>query len=355
MIQPLSTPCVVIDGDIMDANIHATQKVFDDLGVAFRPHIKTHKIPAIAQKQLDAGAIGINCQKISEAYPFVEAGFKDILLTYNIVGADKVNALYALSQLCDLKITADSMGCVSDIAAVFQAHNATQKILIECDTTGGRCGVQTPEQALELAKYIKKTDGVTLYGLMTYPAPDTEDTVLKFLATAKRLIEQQGMSLPIITTGGTPSLKSAYKYTHTHTPVITEYRAGTYVYADRSLVTYGTYDFKQCALTVQTTVVSVPHKNRCIIDAGSKALSSDLLNQTDYGYIKQYPNAIISGLSEEHGTVDISKCPQKPKLGDIVNIIPNHCCVVSNLFDTVYIVQNNTITPYCVSARGCVT
>ncbi len=349
MTKHIPTPCVIIDGDIMRANIRAVQSYFDGLGIAFRPHIKTHKIPAIARLQLSEGAVGINCQKISEAEPFVAAGITDVLLTYNIIGQEKLNRLYALSQKCDLKVTADNTACVRGMGATFAKHGKTQKVLIECDTTGGRCGVQSPEQAAKLAQAIAHTDGVTLCGLMTYPAPDTETQVSQFLKTAKTFIEKQGLSLPIISTGGSPSLKSAHKYTG-----ITEYRAGTYVYADRSLVSYGTYTMAQCALTVQATVVSVPNASRCIVDAGSKALTSDLLNQTDYGHIKQFPEAVISGLSEEHGTVDISACANKPKIGDIVHIIPNHCCVVSNLFDSVYIKQGDTLSQHTIAARGCV-
>lgn len=346
----LKTPCVVIDDTIVHNNLTRAQQYFDHLGVDFRPHIKTHKIPAIAQRQIALGAVGINCQKISEAKPFAQAGIRDILITYNIIGDDKLADLYDLAKQCDLKITADSKVCVDGLAKTFANASHPLTVLVECDTGMGRCGVQFPEQAHALACHIYAQPGLTFGGLMTYPAPHTERQATAFLATAKGLIEQDGIPVPIVTTGGTPCL-----YTAENNTVMTEYRAGTYIYCDRSLVSAGMCTFADCALTVQATVVSVPHENRCIIDAGSKALTSDLLNQIDYGHIRQFPEAKIITLSEEHGTVDISSCPKRPAIGDVVNIIPNHCCVVTNLFDHVHYVQKGrVIATYDVSARGCV-
>ena len=348
--RQLSTPCVVIDDDVVQNNISKAQQYFDRIGVTFRPHIKTHKIPAIAQRQLDAGAQGINCQKISEAIPFVQAGIKDILITYNIIGDNKLSKLYDLAQQCHLKVTADSTVCVDGLAKTMAGSGTTLTVLVECDTGHGRCGVQSPEQALELAKHIHQHDGLQFGGLMTYPAPCTERQTETFLKTAKNLIEDTGLTVSVITTGGTPSLYSAEKNS-----VMNEYRAGTYIYCDLSLVQAGMCTLDDCALTVQATVVSVPNENRCIIDAGSKALTSDLLNKTDYGHIQQFPNAKINCLSEEQGHVDISACLTKPKVGDIVNVIPNHCCVVSNLFDNVYYTRNNqVIVTHIIAARGCV-
>ena len=345
----LHTPCVVIDDTIVEKNLTKTQAYFDKIGVNFRPHVKTHKIPAIAKRQLELGACGINCQKISEAVPFADAGIGDILITYNILGDNKLSDLYDLAQKCDLKVTADSTACVDGLSKTFKGADTPLKVLIECDTGGGRCGVQTPEQACELAKHINSADGLEFMGLMTYPKPDTETQTEQFLQTAKTLIENAGMTVTTITSGGTPTMYTAHKNS-----VITEHRAGTYIYGDRSLLTWG-YTLNDCALTVQATVVSVPNDETCVVDAGAKALTSDLLNQTDYGYIKQFPDAKVMELHEEHGIVDISACPTKPKIGDVVNIIPNHCCVVSNLFDAVHYINGDTVVQtHKIAARGCV-
>ena len=348
--KDLLTPCVVIEKSIVEKNLHTAQKIFDAMNINFRPHIKTHKIPVIAKWQIELGAKGINCQKISEAIPFVNAGIQDILITYNIMGTEKLNNLYDLSQKCDLKVTADSAVCIKGLSETFSKNNGTVKVLVECDTGAGRCGVQSPEEALKLAELIDTSEGLEFYGLMTYPAPYSEVKTEEFLSTTKKLIEEKNIDVKMITSGGTPSIFDAPKYS-----VITEYRAGTYIYCDRSLVTLGMCELSDCALTVQATVVSMPSDNRCIIDAGSKALTSDLLNQSDYGYIKQFSEAKIIGLSEEHGTVDLSNCTTKPRIGDIINIIPNHCCPVTNLYNTVtYVTGNTVLETYSVDARGCV-
>ena len=344
----LQTPCVVIDDMVVQNNLSKAQDYFDKIGVHFRPHVKTHKIPEIAKRQLELGAVGINCQKISEAVPFADAGIKDILLTYNILGDSKLADLYALSQKCDLTVTADSTVCVDGLSKTFKSAPSPLRVLVECDTGGGRCGVQSPQQALELAQYIESADGLIFAGLMTYPADDAEEQTETFFKTAKNMIEQAGMTVKTITSGGTPTMYQAHKNS-----VITEHRAGTYIYCDRSLLAFG-YTLDDCALTVQATVVSVPNENTCIIDAGAKAITSDLLNQTNYGHIKQHPNAVIEALHEEHGIVDISKCATKPKIGEIVNVVPNHCCVVSNMFDQVHYVKDDQITTYAIAARGCV-
>ena len=133
----------------------------------------------------------------------------------------------------------------------------------------------------------------------------------------------------------------------------TEHRPGTYIYMDRFQVAKGVGGFQDCALTVLATVVSRPTENRAIIDAGSKALTSDTLGMTGFGLIEAYPGAEITGLSEEHGTVDLSNCSARPAIGDKLRIIPNHACVVSNLFDTVTLISGDSVVETVwVDARG---
>ena len=349
-ISYLNTPCVIIDDDIVQRNLEKAQNYFNRIGVNLRPHIKTHKIPELAKQQLKLGAVGINCQKISEAIPFAKSGIEDILLTYNIVGAEKIKHLSLLATICDLKVTVDNAFCIDGLAQEFLQYLKPLQVLIECDTGAGRCGVQNPQEALELAKYVQQCKGLEFVGLLTYPAPYTEKQTEAFFQTAKTWIEQSGIQVQMISSGGTPSMYQAHQNS-----VITEHRAGTYIYCDRSLLAIDDYSLADCALHVLATVVSVPTLERCIIDAGSKALTSDLLNQKDYGYVLEYPDARLTSLSEEHGTMDIAHCAQKPQIGEKVRIIPNHCCVVSNLFDTVYFHKQATVSKsYEVVARGCV-
>jgi D-serine deaminase-like pyridoxal phosphate-dependent protein len=348
-IYDLSTPVPVIDEDVVAGNIVRVQAYMDKIGVSFRPHIKTHKIPDLAAAQVAAGAKGINAQKISEAEIFADAGFEDILITYNIVGAEKLAALKALNdRIAQLTVVADSSFVVDGLTATFTPDRPLT-VLVECDTGAKRCGVQTPEQALILARQIAAAPGLRFGGLLTYPKPFCEEEGEAFLSATIALLKDNGLDCAVVSYGGSPSLFTAEKV-----PSATEYRAGTYIYNDRSLIRAGHCTQDQCAMTVLTTVVSRPTADRAVIDAGSKSLTSDLLGFEDHGLIIGYPGARIIGLSEEHAVVDVSGCgDDRPQLGEKLRVIPNHTCVVSNLFDNVVFHQGGIVTRVVpIAARG---
>jgi D-serine deaminase-like pyridoxal phosphate-dependent protein len=174
--------------------------------------------------------------------------------------------------------------------------------------------------------------------------------VEKFLSTARDLIVAELGSCPVISSGGTPSMAQAAL-----APCITEYRAGTYIYNDRSLVERGACQITDCALTVLATVVSRPTPDRAVLDAGSKTLSSDLFGLQGYGMILEHPEATITALSEEHGNVTLHGASPGPKVGDKVRVVPNHSCVVSNLTDRVVFHRGGEVLRHeDVAARGCV-
>ena len=348
-IYDLSTPVPVIDEDIVAGNIARVQAYMDKIGVSFRPHIKTHKIPDLAAAQVAAGAKGINAQKISEAEIFADAGFEDILITYNIVGTEKLAALKALHErIAHLTVVADSAFVVQGLASTFSSEHPLT-VMVECDTGGKRCGVQTSEQALVLAREIVAAPGLRFGGLLTYPKAFGEEDGEVFLSTTIALLKENGIDCPVVSYGGSPSLFSAEKV-----PSATEYRAGTYIYNDRSLIRAGHCTQDQCAMTVLTTVVSRPTRDRAVIDAGSKALTSDLLGFEDHGLIVGYPEARIVSLSEEHAVVDLSASgDDRPQIGDKLRVIPNHTCVVSNLVDKVVFHQGGVVTRAVdIAARG---
>jgi len=350
-LADLSTPRPVIDEDVMAANIARVQAYCDAHGLAFRPHIKTHKIVALAREQVAAGAKGINCQKITEAEVFAAAGFQDILITFNIHGPEKLDRLAALNErISALKVVADSMPTVDGLSARF-ASAKPLTVLVECDTGGGRCGVQSAQEAAALAKHIAARPGLVFGGLMTYPKARSAAAIQAFLGETVALLEGQGIACACVSSGGTPSLYEAHLV-----PAATEHRAGTYIYNDRAMVRDGHCGEADCAMHVLATVVSRPTADRAVIDAGSKALTSDLLGFSDYGTIVGYPEAAITGLSEEHGVVDLSKCAgRRPEIGERIRIIPNHTCVVSNLYDTMVFHRDGVVTRVeVVAARGLV-
>ena len=348
-IANIDTPAVLLDLDVASRNITRFQSYANQIGMAVRPHIKTHKLPQIAALQLAAGAIGITCQKTSEAEAMVAADprLTDVLITYNIVGTKKLSHLQDLARKVRLTVVADSSAVVVGLSAAFATQPSPLRVLVECNTGADRCGVATPEAAATLARQIADAPGLQFEGLMTYPPVNGATQVQAFMTKAKALIEANGLAVKVVSSGGTPSMMQAGQ-----APVASEYRPGTYVYNDRSLVARGVCDWRDCALTVLATVVSVPSANRAIIDAGSKALTSDLLGLSGYGHVLGRPDIVIDQLSEEHGRL-ISPQPVALAVGDKLRIVPNHACVVTNMFDAVHVLKDGKCAGlWPIVARG---
>lgn len=347
-VGDLDTPAVTVDLDIMEDNIRRVQVHLDRHGIAHRPHIKTHKIPAIGRMQMAAGAIGITCQKLGEVEVFVEAGVaQDILLAYNILGRAKTERLLALARrVRRLTVVLDNEVVARGLSEAGLRHGADIPFLVECDTGGGRNGVQTPEAAFDLARLTMKLPRLDFQGLMTFPNRDPETRL--FFEPALALFKRAGIPVPIVSGGGTPSVFDAQRI-----PMLTEHRAGTYVYNDAMVVASGTATWDNCAMRVRTTVVSRPTATRAILDAGSKVLTSDQYGMTGYGHVLEHPAAVITRLSEEHATVDLAACPERPQVGDVVHVVPNHCCVVTNMADELYGVRQGRVeVVWPVAARG---
>lgn len=344
----LDTPAVLIDLDRVEANLKRVQDYADQHGLRLRPHIKTHKLPRFAKRAMELGAVGITVQKLGEAEVFADAGISEIFLPYNIIGPAKLARLKALHERVNIAVTADSPQTVEGLSRTFVGSNKPLTVLVECDTGMGRCGVQTPAAAVALAEKIANMPGLNFGGLMTYPAAGQVEANAAWLNAAKLALSEAGLSAKVVSNGGTPDIWRAHEVV-----AATEHRPGTYIYMDRFQVAKGVGSFNDCALTVLATVVSRPTEHRAIIDAGSKALTSDMLGMEGFGRITDYPDAVIVGLSEEHGTVDLTNCATKPQIGDTIRIIPNHACVVSNLFDTVTLISGDAVVETVhVDARG---
>ncbi|MFN4171646.1 MAG: alanine racemase [Pseudorhodobacter sp.] len=335
MFPEITTPAVLVDLDTAEANIDRFQRHADAAGVRVRPHIKTHKLPLLAKRQIAAGAVGITCQKISEARAMIsQGGVSDVLLTYNILGAEKLAELRALAGDVTLGVVADNVEVVQGLSATFADAATPLPVLVECDTGAGRCGVATPEAAAVLAAVIEAAPGLCFAGLMTYPPANRTAEVADWLQGAVRACKAAGLSVDLISTGGSPDMWQAAAL-----DLPTEYRIGTYVYNDRSLVARGICDWSDCALTVLVTVVSVPAPDRAIIDAGSKVLTSDLLGLDGHGHVLGRPDITIATLSEEHGTLRADAIGLK--VGQRLRIVPNHACVVANMLDEVQLVRGD--------------
>jgi D-serine deaminase-like pyridoxal phosphate-dependent protein len=346
-VASLDTPVATVDLDAVERNIARMQGYCDEHGLDFRPHIKTHKLPAVAYMQVRAGAVGITCQKLGEAEVMQAAGLGDILISFPLVGAAKAERLAALASEATISVVGDSEAVARGLAAALDRAGVEVAFLVECDTGFGRTGVQSPEAAAQLAELVYSLPGLRFEGLMTYP---TRPASGPWLRAAREAIESRGLRVERVSAGGTPS----YLINHTIGEV-TEVRAGTYVYGDRSCIANGSVLQDDCALRIRATVVSRPTPDRAILDSGSKTLTNDPAEEASggHGLIVEYPDARIYTLSEEHGHVDVGACSPRPDVGEVVTVIPNHACGCTNLHDEVVVHRGGRVVGvWPVAARG---
>lgn len=336
----LDTPALLVDLDRLDENIASMADRGRRVGLALRPHFKTHKSTAIANRQLVAGAVGITVAKLDEAEALVAAGVRaPILLAFQIVAAPKLDRAMRLAARTPLTLAVDSAVGAARISAAASAAGIAIDVWIEIDSGLMRCGV-LPAEAPELARAVADFDGLRLTGMFThagqsYGARDageveaiaaTETRSVVDAALATRAI---GIPVPTVSAGSTPTARFLDSATG-----LTEFRPGTYVFYDDLQVALGTTTSDHCALSIATTVVSRPAPDRAVIDAGSKtfgldrgAHSSSLLKE--FGRLIDAQGSLVR-LSEEHGVLEIP-ADSPIAIGDRIRVVPNHVCSVSNL------------------------
>ena len=348
IIKNFGTPCAVIDLDVVERNISRAQSLCDSAGLANRPHIKTHKSPVLAKMQIDAGARGITCQKLGEAEVMAKAGITDIIIATNLLGAARSGRLTSLLQHCPVKVCADNTFSLSAYADAASKANKTIDVLIECDTGQQRAGVETPEEAFELVSIIKDNPMLNFSGLLFYPPLDGWKRTQQFYDEITQALQSLNLPATIVSTGGTPNFANIGKLKGA-----TEHRAGTCIFNDLMMIETGFASVDDCAYHVYTSVVSRGSDTRGILDAGSKTLTSDTGGLEGYGKIIEHPRAKIHKFAEEHGFLDLTLCNNKPSVGDIVRVIPNHVCVSVNMMDQLIAVRDGKITEVIpVTARG---
>lgn len=347
-IASAETPVPVIDLDRVERNLTKMQAYCDLHGLALRPHIKTHKIPAFAHRQMALGAVGITCQKLGEAEMMVEAGLDNILISYPLIGPAKAMRLARLAQQARMQVAIDNPVALETAAKAALSAGAEIGVLIEFDSGAKRTGVTSVDEVLALAQRVVAASGLRFDGLMTYPILSA---TAPFIASARAALTSINLAPAVISGGGTPNAWRAHE-----TAGLTELRVGTYIYHDRATVGSGAASLEDCALHVHATIISRPTKDRAILDCGTKSLTSDPVAPEvgrGYGLILEYPDAVIERLNEEHGMVDLSGCTRQPEIGERVRVLPNHVCVVSNLHNRVLAMQNGKIVDtLTIAARG---
>lgn len=347
--REFGTPAVVIDLDCVARNIARVQAICDAAGVANRPHVKTHKSPVLARLQREGGARGITCQKLGEAEVMAEGGLDDILISYNLLGSHRMGRLGALLRKARVTATADNPTVVQDLTEAARIAERPLPVVIECDTGRKRAGVETPAEAVGLARLIARLPGLEFAGFLFYPTEQSWPQTQRFFDEALAGVREAGLEPRVVSTGGTPNLVNLDKLQGA-----TEHRAGTYIFNDRMMLACGAAGLADCALTVYTTVVSRAAPERGILDAGSKTLTSDPGGGLDgFGLILEHPQARIKAFAEEHGFLDLATCNERPKVGDVLRVVPNHVCVVVNMVDQLIAVRGDEIVDVIpVAARG---
>src|SRR5580700_27382 len=225
------TPVAVIDMDRVERNIARVQAACDAAGVANRPHIKTHKSPWLAKLQVAAGAHGITCQKLGEAEVMAEAGIDDILISYNLIGEEKMARLGALQAKANMTVAVDNSVTIAGLPQAAAASGRPLSVVVECDTGRKRAGVETPAEAIALAREIAASKGLIFGGFMLYPTETGWDEAQKFFDEALAGVRALGLDAAMVSTGGSPNLKNVGKLRGA-----TEHRPGTYIYNDRMQV-----------------------------------------------------------------------------------------------------------------------
>jgi D-serine deaminase-like pyridoxal phosphate-dependent protein len=355
----IDTPSMVVDEEILHQNIAEMAALATSFGVNLRPHTKTHKTPEIARLQIAAGAIGITCAKIGEAEVMVDAGIDDVLLAYPTVGEIKIKRLLALMERARMIVALDSHEAASALSDAMSAQDRALDVYVEVDTGQHRAGQLAGENAIQLALELARMPGLRLIGVMSHEGhanqqpPETIESVAldagqKLVDTAEK-IRAHGVDITVVSVGSTP----AASYTPT-VHGVTEMRPGTYVFKDTMAFRYGIYGPDRCAARIVATVVSHTSREHCIVDSGSKTLALDLSKgHPGHGYMIGHPGAVIGPLSEEHGVVTLSLDDPDAKIGDQVEIIPNHICPTVNLMDELLIVRDGqVIDTWRVAARG---
>lgn len=346
--ERISTPVLLVDLDKMSANIGRMSQLATSLGAAIRPHAKSHKSADVATRQLGAGAVGICCSTVGEASALFAEGIEDITLAYPVVGRGKLERLSRLAHDAErLALVADSLEVAQGYATVAVAAERTIEIFIEIDSGMHRTGA-SPEQALELARFITAEPGLAMRGILTHAghAHDAVDhrgigNVAREEALRMRqtrdLLEQHRIPVRVVSAGS--SITAPYFLPGDG---ITEIRPGTYVYNDMRTLSNFACTIDEIAASVLTTVVSV--SDECVVvDAGSKTLTMTKTDSHGYGYLPAFPDAQFERLSEEHGVIRLPNAHQRLAVGDRITVLPIHICVCVDLQREVFGVTNGSI------------
>ena len=342
-IEELDTPCIVVDLDIAESNISKLQASADEMGVAVRPHSKTHKSPYWARKQIVAGAIGICCAKVGEAEVMVEAGVPEVMIPNQIIGSRKISRVIALARTANVVVAVDDSSNVDELSAAACLADAELGVIVEINVGMNRCGVDN-NAAVGLAKKISEAPGLRFDGLMGYEGHtvaerdyETRKTesekAMSILTKGADNIREAGIDVKIVSAAGTGTYNISGRVDG-----VTELQCGSYIFMDGDyLEVFG--DFTS-ALSVLSTVISRQQETVAIVDLGLKSISVDRgLSEVIFP-----TNASIIRHSEEHTIIELKDSVARSlKIGDKVSVRPMHGDTTINLHEYYFGVRDGTL------------
>lgn len=350
----LDTPALLIDETVMRRNLSRMQAYADRQGVRLRPHTKTHKMPRLARLQEELGAQGVTVAKVGEAEAMAAAGLTDIFIANEIVGEEKYRRIRRLSETIHIAFGLDSVEQARLIEASFAGTPRKAEVLVEIEVGENRSGVIEEADFIALMRFLKTCSNIRFRGIFsheghTYASESTEDCAALFRAAQERtlrfaaLAAESGLPCETVSIGATPSLMHDFPVL----PGITELRPGTYIFMDAA---QGNHmgDHACCAASVLTTVISRPTAERVITDVGAKGLTAQIRTKgrcatKGHGLIKGHGGLTVSAVYDEHAIIYDKTLRDTVRVGDKLEIIPNHICPAVNLYEQAYLIREGEV------------
>ena len=357
----IPTPFILVDEGIVISNLRRIHDYAHRHGLSVRGHVKTHKSMTIARMQMEAGGVGIAVAKAEEAEVMSGLGYVDITVAYPAVGKARAEKIAHLARTHAIGVAVDSEFVMEGLADSASAYGVEIGICVMLDVGLHRCGVADPRALIALAEYARRCPSLRYEGIQMYPGhlygdaardPASFERINRIWDPAHESLCSAGLTPEKVSSGSTPSLFNTHRIHH-----VNEIRVGTAVLNDYFVLKFGHCRLEDCAFRVVATVVSDRVPGQVLIDAGSKALSAKQLlshQRLHMGYVVEYPDARIFRLHEEHGWVDVSRCPNPPGTGDRMSIIPVNAALCMNLHDHFYLLtEAGDLRKERVHARGC--
>jgi D-serine deaminase-like pyridoxal phosphate-dependent protein len=363
-VRDLQTPSLVVDLARMERNLDRAADYASAHALALRPHVKTHKSALLGAEQIRRGAAGLTCATPREA-EVMSGVCDDLLLAYPPVGVGRAARIAALPRNVRVTVALDSAFAAEQASAAAREAGRELHVYVEVDVGMHRVGLPGVDHAIALARFVDGLPALHFDGIACYPGHvrgqvSTQDAALReldaALSDAVARFTAADLAPRVVSAGSTPTLWRTHELAS-----VTEMRPGTYIFNDRTTAAIGACEWSDCALTVLATVVSTAVPGQAVIDAGSKSLGREPLrggalpsaSDDGFGALLDRPEVLVRGMSEEHGILDLGATDWRPRVGDVVRVVPNHVCIVVHLFDDVAGLRgDDVVTEWAVDARG---